>query len=80
MRASINIGNTLAISCRKVRSMSRGAFSEYVKTFPKIFQGLMFFNYERDMSVEEYTAGWHVNKWEDYLVKVEKLGQECFKC
>lgn len=80
MRAFINIGNVLATSCRKVRSMSRGAFSEYVKTFPKIFQGLMFFNYERDMSVEEYTAGWHVNKWEDYLVEIEKLGQECFKC
>jgi T4 RnlA family RNA ligase len=79
MRAYINIGNTLAISCRKVRSMSRGAFSEYVKIFPKIFQGLMYFNYERDMTVEEYTSKWHVNKWEDYLLEVKKLGQECFK-
>jgi hypothetical protein len=58
--------------------MTRGAYSELVKSFPKIFHGLLFYNYERDMTAEEYTSGWHEKKWEEYLEAVARLQDEYF--
>ena len=78
MNAFINIGNSLAASCRKARQMPRKAYSELVMTFPKIYQGLLFFNYEQDMTMEEYTSKWSENKWEEYLEAFENLGQKYF--
>jgi hypothetical protein len=59
--------------------MTRGAYSELVKSFPKIFHGLLFYNYKRDMTAEEYTSGWHLNKWEEYLERMEKFKNEYFE-
>ena len=78
INAFYSIGNSLATSCRKARSMTRGAYSELVKSFPKMFHGLLYYNYDRDISAEEYTSGWHLNKWEEYLEAVEKLQHEYF--
>lgn len=71
--AFFKLGNSLATSCRKARQMSRGAYSELVKTFPKTYQGLLYLNYERDVTAEEYTVKWNENKWEEYLEEFEKL-------
>lgn len=79
INAFYSIGNSLAESCRKARSMTRGAYSELVKSFPKMFHGLLYYNYERDMSAEEYTSGWHLNKWEEYLERMEKFKNEYFE-
>jgi hypothetical protein len=73
MKAFCKIGNKLAESCQKLRSVSRGTFAVFVKTFPKIYQDIMFRNYEHDMTMEEYTAGWSENKWDTYLEEFEKL-------
>ena len=67
------IGNSLVASCKKARCMSRKDYAELVKTFPKLYHGLLFLNYDRDMSAEEYTFNWHINKWEENLEIVEKL-------
>ncbi len=79
INAYYHIGSSLVTSCRKARNMSRSDYAELVKTFPKIFHGLLFFNYEKDMSVEEYTSGWTDNKWEEYLESVEKLKMTYFE-
>lgn len=73
MTAYLAISNKLVEVCRKARALPRAAYAELVKTFPMLFQGLLFLNYNRDMSAEEYTSGWHENKWEEYLTKFEKL-------
>jgi hypothetical protein len=79
INAFYSIGNSLATSCRKARSMTRGAYSELVKSFPKMFHGLLYYNYERDMSAEEYTSGWHLKKWEEYLEIMEEFKNEYFE-
>lgn len=78
MNAFIKVGNKLAISCRKARQMNRKDYSELVKTFPKIYQGLLFFNYDQDITMEEYTSKWHENRWEEYLEAVESLNKEIY--
>lgn len=78
INAFYSIGNSLVASCKKARGMSRKDYSELVKTFPKLYQGLLFINYERDMSAEEYASAWHINKWEENLEVVEKLRDTYF--
>lgn len=73
------LGNSLAATVRRARNMSRGDFAGLVKTFPKIFQDLLFKNYDRDLSTEDYTVGWRENRWEDCLVELEKLKNEWFE-
>jgi hypothetical protein len=78
MKAFYKVGDQIAKSCQKLRNVSRGTFAVVVKTFPKIYQDIMFRNYEHDMTMEEYTAGWHENKWDEYLETFEKLKEELF--
>ena len=78
MNAFCKVGNKLAESCQKLRGVSRGTFASFVKTFPKIYQDIMFRNYEHDMTMEEYTTGWHENKWDEYLETFEKIKEEFF--
>lgn len=79
MNTYINIGNKLAEACRTtVTILHKGDYARLVKTFPTIFQGLLFMNYDRDVTAEEYTANWTENKWEEYLESVEQL-QEALK-
>lgn len=77
MNAYHNIGNRLAESCRTTATiLHKGDYARLVKTFPVIFQGLLFMNYDRDVTAEEYTSNWNENKWEEYLESLEKLGKE----
>jgi hypothetical protein len=77
MKAYHKIGNQLAKACRETASiLHRGDYARMVKALPNIFQGLLFLNYDRDVTAEEYTANWNENKWEEYLESVEKLNKE----
>ena len=77
MKAYHKIGNQLAKACRETASiLHRGDYARMVKALPNIFQGLLFLNYDRDITAEEYTANWNENKWEEYLESVEKLNKE----
>lgn len=77
MNAYHNIGNRLAASCRTTATiLHKGDYARLVKTFPVIFQGLLFMNYDRDVTAEEYTSNWNENKWEEYLESLEKFGKE----
>ena len=77
MNAYHNIGNRLAESCRTTATiLHKGDYARLVKTFPVIFQGLLFMSYDRDITAEEYTSNWNENKWEEYLESLEKLGKE----
>lgn len=79
MNTYINISNKLAESCRTTATiLHKGDYARLVKTFPAIFQGLLFMNYDRDVTAEEYTANWTENKWEEYLESMEHL-QEALK-
>lgn len=78
INAYYKIGNSFAATVRKARSMSRGDFAGLVKTFPSMYHDLLFKNYDKDLSAEEYSSGWSENKWEDYLVRLEKLKNEWF--
>lgn len=69
----LSVGNQLVSACQKLNSIPRNVYAEFVKVFPKIFQGLMFFNRDRTITAEEYTANWNETKWDEYLTEFEKL-------
>jgi hypothetical protein len=78
IKALLTLGNTFAAICRKARSMPRNAYAEMVRTFPKMFQALLYLNYDRDYTMEDFTSKWHLNKWEEYLEELERLENEWF--
>lgn len=69
------VGNKMVEICRKARSLSRSDYAELVKTFPDIYQPLLFFNYqsEEPFTTERLTRNWNENKWERYLEDFEKF-------
>lgn len=80
MNAYHNLGNRLVESCRiNATILHKGDYARLIKTFPVIFQGLLFMNYDRDVTAEEYTSKWNENKWEEYLVAIERLNEEITK-
>lgn len=64
--------------CQEAKKLPKNEYAALVKTFPEIFQGLLFMNYNREVSVREFTASWTENKWDEYLTELEKL-KETFK-
>lgn len=77
MRAYLNIGNKLISVCRLIiDKISRADYALLVKALPKIYQGLLFYNYDHNATAEDYTSGWSENKWEEYLEAFETLKQE----
>lgn len=78
MTAYLTVGNKLVEICRKSRALPRASYAELVKTFPKIFQGVLYYNYqsEEPFTIEAYSKNWHENKWEEYLSDFEKLEQK----
>jgi hypothetical protein len=61
---------------RGLRKLERPKAAEVIKYFDKIAQSIMFFNYERDMSGEEYVKGWDSYKWERVLTQYEKFKEK----
>jgi hypothetical protein len=59
--------------CQKAKKLPRNEYAALVKTFPAIFQGLLFRNYDQAVTVREFTANWTENKWEEHLEALEKL-------
>ena len=59
--------------CQKARKLPRNEYAALVKTFPAIFQGLLFKNYDKVVTVREFTANWTENKWEEHLEALENL-------
>lgn len=59
--------------CQKARKLPRNEYAALVKTFPVIFQGLLFKNYDKVVTAREFTANWTENKWEEHLEALEKL-------
>ena len=78
MDAYLRLSSQIVKAFRELRVLPRGEYAKLVKTFPKIFQGLLFFNYDRDMTIEEYTANWNENKWEACLSDIDKIKDEYF--
>ena len=77
MNVYYKVGNKLAETCRVlVGQVPRSLYAKTVKTLPIIFHGLLFYNHDRAITAEEYSAGWNENKWEVYLEAIEELGQE----
>ena len=77
MRAYLNIGNKLISACRlMIDKISRADYARLVKALPKIYQGLLFYNYDHNATAEDYTSGWSENKWEECLEAFEMLKQE----
>ena len=77
MRAYLNIGNKLISVCRlMIDKISRADYARLVKALPRIYQGLLFYNYDHNVTAEDYTSGWSENKWEEYLEAFEMLKQE----
>jgi hypothetical protein len=66
-------------TCSKARSLNRGEYAALVKTFPRLFQDLLFKNYFSDTYAKEYTADWNENKWEEYILEMERLNNEYFE-
>jgi hypothetical protein len=77
MNAYHYIGNRLADIYRTTATiLHKGDYARMVKTAPAIFHGLLFMNYDRDVTAQEYTAKWSENKWEEYLDAMEKLNKQ----
>ena len=78
MNAYHKVGDTLAAIARSASRLPRKEFASIVKLAPKVFQDLMFVNYDKDCYAREYTISWSEDKWDRYLEEVEKLGKEYF--
>ena len=77
MKAYLKVGNQLAAACRTTATiLHRGDYARLVQGFPTIYQGLLYMNYNKDVSAEEYTSKWNENKWEEYLIEVERLNKK----
>lgn len=74
------LGNKMAATCRKANNLSRAKYAELVKTFPEIFQSILYFNYNRTdanpFTAEAFTKNWNENKWDKYITAIEKLINE----
>ena len=55
------------------RKFDRPKAAEIIKNFDKFAQTIMFFNYEKDMSAEEYVKNWDTYKWDRILTQYEKF-------
>lgn len=73
MNAFYVIGDQLAVMCQALSNIPKSTYARLVKTCPKIFQGLMFSNYDKVVTVKTYTANWTVYKWEELLDALEKF-------
>lgn len=58
---------------RSLRSLDRPQAAEVIKHFDAIAQPIMFFNYNKDMSGEDYVNGWDAYKWDRILTQYEKF-------
>ncbi len=77
MTAFSNIGNQLAAACRAISDkLEKRDYARLVKALPKIYQGLLYSNYDKDVTVEEFTSSWNENRWAEYLEAFEELEQE----
>ena len=52
---------------RGLRRLDKKGAAGVIKNFDKIAQPIMFMNYDRDVSGEEYVNGWDVYRWERVL-------------
>ncbi len=52
---------------RGLRRLDKKGAAEVIKNFDKIAQPIMFMNYDRDVSGEEYVSGWDVYRWDRVL-------------
>lgn len=69
----VKVLNGVAYVGKQFRKFDRPKAAEIIKNFDKFAQPIMFFNYERDMSAEEYVRGWDTYKWERTLIQYEKF-------
>jgi hypothetical protein len=60
--------------------LERKDYARLVQALPKIYQGLLYMNYDRFVSAQEYTSKWNENKWEEYILEMERINNEYFKC
>ena len=67
------IGNWFIKICQEAKKLPRTEYAAMVKTFPKIFQDLLFRNYVNVVSAEEYAAAWTESRWEENLDSLEAL-------
>jgi T4 RnlA family RNA ligase len=74
------VGNDLAQACRQMILLERKDYARLVQALPKIYHGLLYMNYDRFVSAQEYTSKWNENKWEEYILEMERLNNEYFKC
>lgn len=79
MRAFINTGNMMAQTCRKLILLDKKDYAEVVKTYPTIYQGLLFCNYDKFMSMQAYTQNWSETKWEEYLDNFESFTKSLYE-
>jgi len=74
MNLFINIGNKLAAACRSIADkLERPDYARLVKALPEVYQGLMFCNYDKPFTMQDFTQKWDESKWDTYLTNFEKL-------
>ena len=52
---------------RGLRQLEKKRAAEVIKNFDKLAQPIMFLNYDRDVSGEEYVSGWDTYRWDRVL-------------
>ena len=64
MDSYIQAINGIGEFARGLRHLEKKKAAEVIKNFDKIAQPIMFMNYDKDVSGEEYVSGWNTYKWE----------------
>lgn len=76
MNAYYKVGNELAQACRQMIFLERKDYAKLVQALPKIYQGLLYMNYDRFVAAQEYTSNWNENKWDTHLESFEELTKD----
>jgi hypothetical protein len=77
MDSFVSVVDGAGVLARGLRKVEKPKAAELIKNFDRIAQPLMFLNYDRNVSGEEYVAGWDVYKWDRVLDQYIEFKERC---
>jgi hypothetical protein len=58
---------------RSLRKLEKKKAAEIIKNFDRLAQPIMFLNYDRDVSGEDYVSSWDTYRWDRVLEQYIKF-------
>ena len=77
MESFVAVVDGAGVLARGLRKLEKPKAAELIKNFDRIAQPIMFMNYDRNVSGEEYVADWDVYKWDRVLDQYIEFKEKC---